>query len=106
MLEITFVFHFSCFLSLLLIAALFWKVKQRYDAYIRRQVRNLSATCLLGRPPHPSVCPSVNNFDNFYDVLQLLNYWADLHQIFILHTSNISRFFSFDLLFKVTEVKL
>jgi hypothetical protein len=29
-----------------------------------------------------------SNFDNFYDVLQLLNYWADLNQIFILHTSN------------------
>jgi hypothetical protein len=31
---------------------------------------------------------SRSNFDNVYDVIQLLNYWADLHQIFILHTSN------------------
>jgi hypothetical protein len=51
-----------------------------------------------------------SNFDNFYDVLQLLNYWADIHQIFILHASNkdTSRIypgFSFDVLFKVTEVK-
>jgi hypothetical protein len=40
--------------------------------------------------------------DNFSDVLQLLNYWVDLHQIFILHTLN--KGFSFNLLFKVTEV--
>jgi hypothetical protein len=29
-----------------------------------------------------------SNFDNRYDVLQLLYYWVDLHPIFILHTSN------------------
>ena len=29
--------HFSCFLALLLIAAILWKIKQKYDRYRRRQ---------------------------------------------------------------------
>jgi hypothetical protein len=46
-----------------------------------------------------------------YMYLGVYNYWGYLHQIFILHTSNkntshIYPGFSFDLLFKVTEVKL
>jgi hypothetical protein len=28
------------------------------------------------------------NFNNFYDVPKLLNYWTDLHEIFIMDTSN------------------
>ena len=30
---------YSCFLSLLLIAAALWKIKHKYDSYRRRQVR-------------------------------------------------------------------
>ncbi|XP_064629979.1 attractin-like protein 1 isoform X2 [Lineus longissimus] len=45
-----FVTFFSCFLSLLLIAALFWKVKQRYDAYIRRQRMIVEMERMVSRP--------------------------------------------------------
>lgn len=32
--------HFRCFLLLLLVAAILWKLKQKYDMYRRRQVKH------------------------------------------------------------------
>lgn len=34
------IFLFSCFLALLIIAAVLWKIKQKYELYRRRQVSN------------------------------------------------------------------
>lgn len=35
------IFLFSCFLALLIIAAVLWKIKQKYELYRRRQVSEL-----------------------------------------------------------------
>ncbi|XP_077992752.1 attractin-like protein 1 [Glandiceps talaboti] len=45
-----FVTFFSCFLSLLLIAAIVWKIKQRYDTYIRRRAHIVEMAHLASRP--------------------------------------------------------
>lgn len=45
-----FVTFFSCFLSLLLIAAIFWKIKQRYDVYRRRQRMFVELEQMASRP--------------------------------------------------------
>ncbi|GAB1604315.1 attractin-like protein 1 isoform X2 [Argonauta hians] len=45
-----FVTFFSCFLSLLLIAAIFWKIKQKYDVYRRRQRMFAELEQMASRP--------------------------------------------------------
>ncbi|XP_070539699.1 attractin-like protein 1 isoform X2 [Ptychodera flava] len=45
-----FVTFFSCFLSLLLIAAIIWKIKQKYDAYMRRRAHVVEMAQLASRP--------------------------------------------------------
>ncbi|XP_006814642.1 attractin-like, partial [Saccoglossus kowalevskii] len=45
-----FVTFFSCFLSLLLIAAIIWKIKQKYDAYRRRRAHVVEMARFASRP--------------------------------------------------------
>ena len=42
--------HFSCFLALLLVAAILWKIKQRYDRYRRRQRLFVEMEQMASRP--------------------------------------------------------
>ncbi|XP_077992307.1 attractin-like protein 1 [Glandiceps talaboti] len=45
-----FVTFFTCFLGLLIIAGIVWKVKQRYDGYRRRQARVVEMKQMASRP--------------------------------------------------------
>ncbi|XP_025093871.1 attractin-like isoform X2 [Pomacea canaliculata] len=54
-----FVTFFSCFLSLLLIAALLWKIKHKYDSYRRRQQMMVEMQQMASRP-FATVCVEVD----------------------------------------------
>lgn len=45
-----FTFHFRCFLLLLLLAAVLWKIKQKYDMYRRRQRLFVEMEQMASRP--------------------------------------------------------
>ncbi|XP_070211800.1 attractin-like protein 1 isoform X1 [Littorina saxatilis] len=53
-----FITFFSCFLSLLLIAAALWKIKHKYDSYRRRQQLMVEMQAMASRP-FASVCMEV-----------------------------------------------